>query len=120
LGHISGKLEYLDAAERCLRAGYETIKQYPAAHGAMLGALQEQQQGLDLFVLRGEEPALRPWKEALLAGYQPHRLVLALPPDAEGLPASLADKSPQGEAVAYHCLGHHCSPPIRRLEELPG
>lgn len=119
LGHLSGKLEYLDAAEKTLRAGFEMMSQYPTAHGAMLCALQAQQHGLELFVLRGKESALRPWREKLLSGFQPFRYVLTLPEDAEGLPDSLTEKLAQGEAVAYHCLGHHCSPPIKRLEDLP-
>ncbi len=119
LGHLTGKLEYLDAAEKTLRAGFDIMSQYPTAHGAMLGALQAQQRGLELFVLRGESEAIRPWREKLLSGFHPFRYVLTLPDKAEGLPDALCDKPRQGEAVAYRCLGQQCSPPIRRLEELP-
>jgi len=119
LGHLTGKLEYLDAAEKTLRAGFSIISQYPTAHGAMLCALQEQQRGLELFVLRGKSSVLEGWKEKLLGGFHPNRYVLILPHEAEALPDALRDKPPQGDAVAYRCLGHQCSPPIRREEDLP-
>ena len=119
LGHITGQLEYLDAAEKTLRAGFEPMRRYPAAHGALLCALQEQQRGLELFVLRGEEEALRPWQKRLLGGFHPYRYVVAVPAQAQALPQALRDKPPLTQPVAYHCLGHHCSPPIRRWEELP-
>ena len=120
LGHLTGRLEYLDAAEKTLRAGYSAMSQYPTAHGAMLCALQEQQRGIELFVLRGNRSVLGVWQERLLRGFHPHRYVIILPENAEGLPNALRDKAAQGEAVAYRCLGHQCSPPIRRLEDLPG
>jgi uncharacterized protein YyaL (SSP411 family) len=119
LGHLSGRLEYLDAAEKTLRAGFSLMNQYPTAHGAMLCALQEQQRGIELFVLRGKVSVLGAWKEKLLAGFHPNRYVIILPPEAGGLPEALQDKPAQGEAVAYRCLGHQCSPPIRNMEDLP-
>jgi uncharacterized protein YyaL (SSP411 family) len=119
LGHLTGDLHYIDAAERTLRAGWQMISSYPSAHGAMLGALQEQLQESELYVLRGEEAVLGPWRNKLFSGYHPHRLVVTIPPDAAGLPEALAQKTPQGEAVAYHCQGLRCLPPITSIESLP-
>jgi hypothetical protein len=45
-------------------------------------------------------------------------VVLAIPSDAEGLPAALADKRPQAGTVAYLCRGTTCSAPLRSLGEL--
>ena len=116
LGHLTGDLHLLDAADKCLRAGWQMMKRYPSAHGAMLCALQAQQHGGDLFVLRGETPVLAPWRRKLQAGYHPHRLVVAIPPGAGELPEALQQKPPAGEAVAYHCQGLRCLPPITRLD----
>ncbi len=120
LGHLSGNLHYLDAAEKTLRASWQMISRYPTAHGSLLIALQEQIEESELFVLRGEKAALKPWQEKLLREYQPQRQVFAIPPSASGLPEALAAKQPEGAAVAYHCLGQRCLPPISRIETLPG
>ncbi|HEX9803140.1 MAG TPA: thioredoxin domain-containing protein [Gammaproteobacteria bacterium] len=119
LGHLTGDLHFLDAAEKTLHAGWQLLSRYPSAHGAMLGALQEYLQESELYVLRGEAAALEPWRNKLLSGYHPHRLVVAIPPDAAGLPGALAQKTPSGEAVAYHCLGLRCLPPITSIDSLP-
>jgi hypothetical protein len=119
LGHLTGDLHYLDAAEKTLRAGWQLLSRYPSAHGAMLGALQEYLQESELYVLRGAEAELGPWRNRLLSGYHPHRLVVAIPSDAVGLPEALAQKTPRGEAVAYHCQGLRCLPPITSIDSLP-
>jgi len=119
LGHLTGDLHALDAAEKVLRAGWQLMARYPSAHGAMLCALQAQQHGGELFVLRGEESVLEPWRKKLLIGYHPHRMVVAIPPAAVELPEALQQKRPKGEAVAYHCQGLRCLPPITNMAELP-
>ncbi|MFO7593078.1 MAG: hypothetical protein R6X15_03405 [Pseudomonadota bacterium] len=96
LGHLMGAPEYLDAAERTLRAGFEPMSQYPIAHGAMLCALQKQQHGMEMFVLRGNATTLKPWKEKLLGSFRPFHYLLTLEEQAEGLPDALRDKPPQG------------------------
>ncbi len=118
LGHLLGDMHFIDAAEKTLLAGWQLIKRYPSAHGAMLCALQEHQHGDELFVLRGEEGVLKEWHSRLLSGYHPHRLVVSIPPTAINLPESLQQKHPAGEAVAYHCKGLHCLPPITRIDAL--
>jgi len=120
LGLLSGNLHYLDAAEKTLRSGWQLLSHYPGAHGTLLCALQEQLQEQELFVLRGDETALKPWQERLLTGHHPHRLVFAIPPKVTDLPEALAEKTPQGAAVAYHCQGLRCLPPITDIESLPG
>jgi uncharacterized protein YyaL (SSP411 family) len=44
--------------------------------------------------------------------YAPHRLVLAIPENATGLPAALASKPPRSAGVAYVCRGSSCTEPL--------
>ncbi len=119
LGHLCGNLHYLDAAEKTLQVAWQMISSYPSANGTLLNALQEQLQENELIVLRGETAALQPWLDKLLTGYHPHRQVFAIPPSASGLPEALVEKRFEGKAVAYHCQGQRCLPPINSLEALP-
>ncbi len=119
LGHLSGDLHFIDAAEKSLRAGWQLMSRYPSAHGAMLCALQKRLNESDLFVLRGEETALEPWRNKLLSGYHPERMVVAIPSAATELPESLEQKVPEGDVVAYHCQELHCLPPIGDITDLP-
>jgi len=69
-------------------------------------------------VLRGQSEELAVWRAELDKLYEPRRLVLAVPADASGLPAALADKRPQQGTVAYVCRGTTCSPPHGTLGDL--
>jgi uncharacterized protein YyaL (SSP411 family) len=112
LGHVLGEPRYLQAAERTLRAGWLPMDRYPQGHASMLMALEETLDPPQIVILRGEPGAIRKWQKELALVYGPHRLVIAVPSDAEGLPPALADKKPSGEAVAYLCKGSVCSAPI--------
>jgi uncharacterized protein YyaL (SSP411 family) len=118
LGQLCGRLDYLDAAERTLRAGWAAMQAYPSAHGSLLCALDEYLNPGAQVILRGEEQALAPWHALLAADYAPARQVYAIPPGAQGLPESLTAKGPRGEAVAYLCSGQHCQPPLASPEAL--
>jgi uncharacterized protein YyaL (SSP411 family) len=119
LGYLTGDLNYLDAAEKTLRADWQMMNRFPSAHGALLAALHERLRGVELFVLRGEASVLGPWQKKLCAVYHPQRLVVAIPADAPGLPEALQQKPPRGEAVAYRCEGLQCLAPITAFDALP-
>jgi uncharacterized protein YyaL (SSP411 family) len=118
LGHLLGEMRYLEAAERTLNGGWDSLVQAPHAHGAMLLALEEHLYPPQTVVLRGSPEVLAPWTERCHRGYTPRRLCLAIPADAEGLPGLLAERRPLEVVVAYLCTGHTCDAPITRLEEL--
>jgi uncharacterized protein YyaL (SSP411 family) len=117
LGHLLGRTEYLEAAERTLRAAADAMARYPQAHPSLLIALEEWLEPPEIVILRGEPGELEVWREAL-RGYAPRRLVLAIPADAPSLPEALAARAPSGSAVAYVCRGPVCSPPITQLKDL--
>ncbi len=117
-GALLGEPRYLDASERVLRAGWQSLQKYPHGHTSLLTALEEWLQPPEIVVLRGAAPVLARWQQELGALYAPRRLLLAIPEDAVDLPAALASKPPRGDVVAYICQGMTCSPPIESLAAL--
>ena len=112
LGHLLGEPRYLRAAERVLHAAKEGIARYPHAHTALLVALEEFLDPPEIVVIRAPHGALESWRARASAGYAPRRVVLAIPDDAIGLPALLAERAPRDTPVAYVCEGHVCDAPI--------
>ena len=120
LGHLLGEPRYLAAAERTLRAAWPALEKYPLSHATLVTALEELLQPPEIVILRGEAAAIEAWRGELARMFAPRRMVLAIPADATGLPAALADKVPRGAAVAYICRGSTCSAPVESLEVLLG
>ncbi|MCC6201843.1 MAG: thioredoxin domain-containing protein [Gammaproteobacteria bacterium] len=115
LGYLLGDTRYLDAAERCLRAGSSFIRHYPFGHCAMLLALDEYLAPPQLVILRGPPNLLEPWRARCAADYIPRRLCFAIPADA-ALPPRLAAKGASPDAVtAYVCNGLRCATPVTDL-----
>jgi len=118
MGHLLAEPRYLAGAERTLRAAWPAITQYPPGHVSLLGALEELLTPSETVVLRGEARTIEGWRLALARFYSPHRIVLAIPAEAVGLPPALADKTPRAFPVAYVCRGSTCSAPIDSLDAL--
>ena len=118
MGHLLAEPRYLAGAERTLRAAWPAITQYPPGHVSLLGALEELLTPSETVVLRGEARTIEGWRLALARFYAPHRIVLAIPAEAVGLPPALADKTPRAFPVAYVCRGSTCSAPIDSLDAL--
>jgi len=93
------------------------MRQQPSAHGALLLALEELLAPPQTVVLRGEAGAMPPWLAAAQRDYRPHRIVIAIPADAGGLPGVLAERAPRGGVTAYVCAGHACQAPVTDLAE---
>jgi hypothetical protein len=117
LGHLTGNLNYLHAAERTVEALYSGMRQQPSAHGALLLALEEQLSPPQTIVLRGGPEAMQPWLAVTGRQYHPHRLVLAIPGDVTDLPGILAERTARNGVTAYVCAGHACSAPVTDLAE---
>ncbi len=117
LGHLLARGDYLVAAERCLRAAWPALDQYPHAHCALLNALEEFLDPGETVILRGDQVALADWRAVAGMLYSPKRMVFAIPPDAEDLPAAIAQRAARPGPVAYVCRGSSCTAPIERLED---
>ncbi|MGE0081956.1 MAG: thioredoxin domain-containing protein, partial [Thiohalomonadaceae bacterium] len=118
LGHLVGRLDYTDAAERTLRAAWSHMDQHPVGHGAMLLALREFLSPGPTVVLRGSGDALAPWHSVLARAFDHGRHLLVVPEEAQDLPGTLAERSAQDAPVAYVCEPGHCLPPIREPQGL--
>ena len=94
------------------------MEQAPYGHTGLLLALEEQLYPVQTIVLRCEADALPDWHQRVGEPYAPRRLVFAIPNGARGLPGALAERRPQGRAVAYVCEGTRCSPPVTSLAAL--
>jgi hypothetical protein len=115
LGYLLAEPRYLDAAEGTLRAARAAVERYPHGHGSLLLALEELTAPPALLVLRGPAADLDTWRDEIDKLFDPRRMVVAIPGDAQGLPPALADKRPLGDVVAYVCRGMTCSAPVRTL-----
>ena len=118
LGYLLAEPRYIAAAERTLRAAWPALQRYPQAHLSLLGALEELLTPPEIVILRGEARTIGDWQRTLARVYAPHRLVLAIPADAPGLPEALADKTARAGPVAYLCRGSTCSAPLDSLAAL--
>ncbi len=118
LGWLTGQTRYLDASEATIRAGFPSLSHAPEAHAAMLVALEEYLDPVEIIVIRGAAPDMAPWQAVLARDYAPRRMVIAIPSETSGLPEALVSKRPRDRAVAYVCRGPVCSEPVSSLEAL--
>jgi uncharacterized protein YyaL (SSP411 family) len=119
LGLLLGETRYLNAADRVLRAGWNSVTRYPHGHCSMLIALAENIDPIEVVIIRGPERETERWADELAKVYAPHRLVFAIPDSANDLPSALAEKTTAAnEVTAYLCRGTTCSPPVKSLAAL--
>jgi uncharacterized protein YyaL (SSP411 family) len=120
LGWLTGETRYLDAAESAVRGGFPSLARSPQAHAAMLTALDEYLDPVEIVIVRGKAAEAEKWSAALVRNYLPRRMVIAIASDAAGLPEALASKRPRDGTVAYVCRGPQCSEPVAELAQLAG
>jgi uncharacterized protein YyaL (SSP411 family) len=117
LSFLTGDTRYAASAERTLEQFFPGMREQPGGHTSLLTALEERLVPTRTVLLRGPREGLARWRRALAQAYAPHTVVLALGPDAAGLPPVLA--KPIADRVnAWVCEGVSCLPPVDRLEEL--
>ena len=112
LGWLIGEMRYLEAAESTVRGGFPSLARSPQAHAAMVTALEEYLDPVEIVVIRGPAPEAAEWSASLARTYAPRRMVLAIPSDTGNLPEALAGKRSRDGTVAYVCRGPQCSEPI--------
>ncbi len=118
LGHLLGENRYLQAAEGTLSALSAGLRQHPAAHAALLLAVEDFHHSTETVVLRGDDTEIREAQRICQQVYTPRRTVLAIPGDAGPLPGVLAERTAASPLNAYVCKGHQCLPPVTSLEAL--
>jgi uncharacterized protein YyaL (SSP411 family) len=112
LGHLTGEIRYLDAAERTLKGAWQAMREYPQAHCTLLEALDEYLHPGEIIVLRGSGESLRQWQKRAQNRFASRRRCFSIPADETGLPPLLQAKEASSGTIAYLCRGNHCAEPI--------
>ena len=118
LGSLVGDTRYIDAANRCLVAGSNSLQQYPYACMSLLSAMEEHEYPVKTIIVRGRQDALTQWRNQLATEFQPRQQVFFIDNDAVNLPDAIATKRPMETVVGYVCEGMTCSAPFNSLDEL--
>ena len=115
---ITGRKEFVDAAEKSLRLFAQRLQQQPQAVPLMLGALDFGLTPPQRIVLSGgpDLPETRVLLRAAHGVYQPHKVVLGTAGAVEPFARTLEPKGTA--ATAYVCVGTTCLPPINAPEKL--
>jgi uncharacterized protein YyaL (SSP411 family) len=116
LGHLVGDTRYVDAAERTLRASFDSLRRNPAACSALLRALHDLLVPPMHVVVRADRDEIRRWRDALAKA--PRRTDVYIVGAAEReLPPILAAQKHAHGGAAYVCRGTHCLPPVLNPDE---
>jgi uncharacterized protein YyaL (SSP411 family) len=122
LSLLTGKPEYAEAAERCLKLFYPALLQDAGYHCSLCTALAEHLQPPSLLVLRGPAEETDAWRKRLRHRYLPGLITIALADDMVDLPGALDKPRPQQtggtQTTAWLCHGAQCLPPITDPDEL--
>ncbi len=117
LGYLSGRQQYIDATERCLKSAWTSINHAPISHCALLNALNEYLTPPDILIIRSLADEVKTWGSLTQQYYLPSTLVYNIP--ADQMPhSSLAEKTAGDTTRAYPCSGLQCQKTIENLTEL--
>jgi uncharacterized protein YyaL (SSP411 family) len=117
LALVTGKIEYSQAAERCLRLFLPVLQRAPGYHSSLCAGLAEYLQPPSLLVLCGKAAELAEWQDELQRRYLPDLVTIALAGNETGLPEPLSRVAAE-RPTAWLCAGTHCLPPITSIEDL--
>lgn len=120
LGYLSGRQQYIDAAERCLKSSWAAINQTPISHCAQLNALNEYLTPPDILIIRNktsDQVEDENWSALTQPYYLPFTLVYNIPADQQPH-SSLSEKVAGDTNRAYLCSGMQCHNPIENKAEL--
>ena len=118
IGYLLAKPDYLNAAERCLKAAFESINQSPVSHCSLLQALDILlNNGFTTVIIRGEHQQANNWQQALNRLYKPQLQHFYIP-ETSNLPTALAEKKIQDKTCAYICKGTQCTAPVYSIDTL--
>lgn len=120
LGHLTGRRDYLNAAEQTLKCAWGMLQRAPHACAALLGALMEYDNPRRVIILRGEEETITDWQQQIDPLLDVRSLVFAIPATETDLPDLISEKKTDQAATAFICTGFTCLEPFSDLEELQG
>ena len=118
LGHLTGRQDYLEAAEKTLKTAWGLLQRAPHACAALLAALLEYHDPRRVIILRGREESISDWQRQVEPLLDVRSLVFAIPSAETGLPELLNEKRTDQAATAFVCTGFQCLNPVSDLAEL--
>ncbi len=118
LGHLTGRQDYLEAAEKTLKSAWGVLQRAPHACAALLAALLEYDDPRRVIILRGREETISDWQRQVEPLLDVRSLVFAIPSPEQGLPDLINEKRTDQAATAFVCTGFTCLEPISDLDEL--
>jgi len=117
LAYLSGRQQYIEAAERCLKSAWTSINQSPVAHCALLNALHEYLSPPGILIMRTTGRDENDWQAITQNYYLPFTLIYNIPA-GQTLHTSLNEKKAGHSSLAYPCHGIHCQKPLTTEAEL--
>jgi hypothetical protein len=118
LAALTGEESYRRHAEDTLRLYRDRVERFPSAFGMMLCALDQHLDRQRQIVLAGrrDDPALRPFLDAVRGAYEPNTVVALAEPGRAGAgdaPLGLLEGKTMvdGRPAAYVCRDGACGPP---------
>ncbi len=111
LGHLTGDVAGLTAAERALDAAQGVLDRHPQAAPSLLRALRAAIAPPRQAVVRTDADSVAAWQAAARAAPTDVEVFL-IPDDAAALPGLLAQRLSRPGGVAYVCAGLSCREPL--------
>ncbi len=122
LAELTGRREYAEAAERCLKLFFPALQQAAGYHSSLCTALAEYLQPPSLLVLRGAGQDTGAWRDRLRERYLPRVMTIVLNGRVANLPEVLdkprTEQTSGEQTTAWLCRGTQCLPPITDVDEL--
>jgi len=118
LGYLLANSRYLTAAEKTIKASFDSINQSPIAHATLLQALDIHiNDGITTVIIRGDKETAKQWQATLNTKYKPQLQHFYIPEETQ-LPDAIAEKKTQQKTCAYICQGTTCSAPVNAIDQL--
>lgn len=117
LGHLSGEVELIDAAERCFQRASSIVRENPLACSSMLASMATAAKNLGQVIIGGKDEqaqlALQQW---LRENYAVDCYVIGS--NVDGLPGTLGSIKPGDSMQAWLCRDGRCMAPVSTRREL--
>ncbi len=115
LGHLTGELRYVEAAQRTVALFAGGMAAAPQGYATLLAAAATLASPPAIVLLHGDRALCDEWRRALARAYRPDTLVL----DLAGIPvlpaALVKGPAPASGAAAYVCRAATCLPAVDSL-----
>jgi uncharacterized protein YyaL (SSP411 family) len=118
MNRLTDKKQYLESAEKGLKALSGNVKQYPTGMGSLAAVLDYYFQDKIEIVLTGEGERLEQMLKVAYSSYLPNRVIAFDTNRNSQLPLFEGRQSEKGEVRAFVCINSVCNLPTKTVEGL--